>query len=237
MSFARGGERGVDAALRARTVNHLVLDDGREVTGRVTSRVPEAGPPALVRLDGPVLLSRGGVAAGRPFPGEAIVALGDVALPERGAFDVSLASGLRLRGFAVGEGEVLRLEATLGGRALDLPPWAVLVVARSIPSVAGGPADPGAWDGWFGALSSFAAGEGEARARAHKAAALPPALAALYAEVRAIREGGAAARDRLLAIREAARAFADDWLLAREVDELLDEPTTAAGPRPSPSVP
>jgi phenylalanine-4-hydroxylase len=225
-------------------VNHLVLDDGREVTGRVASRVPGHGPAALVRLDGPVLLSRGGAALGRPFPGEAIVALGAGALPERGDFDVSLSSGLRLRGFAVGGGEVLRLGASLAGRPIDVPPWALLAVARSIPSVAGGPADPGAWDGWFGALSSFAAGEGEARARAHKAAALPPALAGLYAEVRARREGGAAVRDRLLAIREAAAAFADDWLLVREVDELLGAPvgkelavTTAGDRRPSPGAP
>ena len=229
MSFVCGGEHGLDAAIRARTVNHVVLDGGREVTGRVSERIPAHGPAALARLDGPVLLSRSGVAEGRPFLGEAILALGEGALPERGPFDVALASGLRLRGFAVGGAEVLRLEATLAGRPLDVPPWALLVLAPSIRSVAGGPAAPAAWDGWFGALSSFAAGEGEARARAHKAAALPPALAALYAEVRAMRERGAAARDRLLAIREAAAAFRDDWLLAREVDELLAAAPAGAG--------
>ena len=231
MSFVRGGEHGVDAAIRARTVSHLVLEGGGEVTGRVTARIPSAGAAALVRLAGPLLRSRGGVAEGRPFLGEGLVALGEGALPERGPFDVALASGLRLRGFAVGGGEALRLEATLAGAPLDVPPWAVLAVTPSIPSVRGGPADPGAWDGWLGALSTFAAGEGEARARAHKAAALPAGLAALYAEVRAIRGRGAGARDRLLAIREAAATFRDDWLLAREVDELL---TTAGGSRGSP---
>ena len=231
MSFARGGEHGIDAAIRARTVNHLVLAGGREVTGRVSARIPTGGPAALVRLEGPILRSRGGVGEGGPFPGEGLVALGEGALPERGPFDVAFASGLRLRGFAVGGGEVLRLEATLAGAPLDVPPWAVLAVARSVPSVRGGPADPGTWDGWFGALSTFAAGEGEARARAHKATALPPPLAALYAEVRAFRGSGAAARDRLLAIRAAARAFEDDWLLAREVEELLgaERPDERAG--------
>jgi phenylalanine-4-hydroxylase len=234
MAYARGGDLGVDVAIRARTVNHLVLDGGREVTGRVSSRIPARGPTVLARLDGPVLLSRGGSAEGRPFLGEAIVALGDGALPDHGDFDVTLASGLRLRGFAAGGGEVLRLVATLAGRPLEVPPWALVAISRSVRSVAGGPADPAAWDGWFGALSTFAEGEGEARARAHKAAALPPALAALYAEVRAIRGGGAPSRDRLLALREAAARHADEWLLRAEVDELV---RTADDSRPAPPAP
>jgi phenylalanine-4-hydroxylase len=221
LSWRRGGAHGVGVAQAARTVNHLVLDGGRELTGRVIGREPAQGALALVRLAGPVLASRGGVAPGRPFAGEAVVVLGEGAPPDRGAFDLVVAPGLRVSGFAVGEGEVLRLRVTLGGRPLDVPPWALLAVTPSIPSVAGGPADPGAWDRWFGALSSFAEGEGEARARAHKAAALPPALAALYAEVRRLRERGEAAAERLLAIREAAAAFPDDWLLRVEVDELL----------------
>jgi len=191
------------------------------VTGRVAERVPAAGPPALARIAGPVLLSRGGVASGRPFLGDAVVALGGGALPERGPFDLALASGLRLSGVAIGGGEVLRLRGTLRGTPLDLPPWAILAVTPSLPSVAGGPADPGAWDRWFGELSTFAAGDGEARARAHKAASLPPRLAALYSEVRALRERGGASPARLLAIRAEAEGFPDDWLLRTEVDELL----------------
>jgi phenylalanine-4-hydroxylase len=228
LSFRAGGEHGVDVAIAARTVNHLVLSSGAEVTGRVVARVPERGPAALVRVAGPVLLSRGRVASGKPFPGDALVALGDGAVPDRGPFDVTLGSGVRLRGFAVGGGEVLRLEATLGGRALDVPPWAILAVAARIPSVAGGPADPGAWDRWFGELSSFAAGDAEARARARKAAALPPGLAALYAEVRRLREDGQGTPARLVAIRDAATAYPDDWLLRAEVDELLGAPVPGA---------
>jgi phenylalanine-4-hydroxylase len=236
LSFARGGDEGLDAAIRARTVNHLVLDGGREVTGRVVERLPAApaaasGTSTLVaRLAGPVLASRGGMAAGRPFPGDAVVLFGEGVLPERGPFDVRLGSGLRVSGFAAGGGEVLRLEVELGGRRLDLPPWALLFVARALPSVAGGPADPAAWDRWFGELSAFAAGEGEERARAHKAAALPPPLAALYTEVRRSRERGEATRERLLAIRAAAERFRDDWLLRAEVDELL-------APAPAPAEP
>jgi len=221
LSWKRGGAQGLDVAIRARTVNHVALEGGVEVTGRVAERVPAAGPPALARIAGPVLLSRGGVASGRPFLGDAVVALGGGALPERGPFDLALASGLRLSGVAIGGGEVLRLRGTLRGAPLDLPPWAILAVTPSLPSVAGGPADPGAWDRWFGELSTFAAGDGEARARAHKAASLPPRLAALYSEVRALRERGGAPPARLLAIRAEAEGFPDDWLLRTEVDELL----------------
>jgi phenylalanine-4-hydroxylase len=76
-------------------------------------------------------------------------------------------------------------------------------------------------------MQSFTAGEGEARARAHKASALAPRLAALYAEVRRAREEGTPAPARLRALREAAAAFPDEWLLHGELDEL------AAGPAPA----
>jgi phenylalanine-4-hydroxylase len=132
----------------------------------------------------------------------------------------------------VGDGEVLRLAGELAGRPLDLPPWALLFLSRTLPSVGGGPADPAAWDRWFGELSSFTAGEGEARARARKAAALPPGLAALYAEVRRLRESGTATGERLLALREAAEQYRDDWLLRAEVDELL-APGAAVGTAPA----
>jgi len=233
LSWRRGGDGGLDEAIRARTVNHLVLTGGRELSGAVAARVPSASPvapglaTALARLAGPVLVSRGGVAEGKPWPGEAVVAFGEGSLPERGAFDVALASGLALSGFAVGGGEVVHLEGRMEGRRLALPSWALLFLSRDLRSVGGGPADPGAWDRWFGELSSFATGDGETRARAHRAAALAPGLAALYAEVRRLRERGEASRGRLLAIRDAAARYADDWLLRVEVDELLagaDEP-------------
>ncbi len=231
LSWKRGGDAGLDEAIRARTVNHLVLSGGRELSGKVVERIPAPGPvapglaSALARLVGPVLVSRGGEAEKRPWPGEAVVAFGADGVPEHGAFELTLPSGLRLRGFAVGEGEVVHLEGDLAGRALELPSWALLFASRDLGSVAGGPADPAAWDRWFGELSSFTRGDGEARARARKAAALSPRLAALYAEVRSLRERGEGTRERLLAIREAASKLADEWLLAAEVEELLQERT------------
>jgi phenylalanine-4-hydroxylase len=227
LSWRRGGDRGLAEALRARSVNHLVLSGDRELSGRVVERLPSTGEVApglatvLARLEGPVLVSRRGKAVGKPWPGEVVVAFGQASLPDRGAFAVSLPGGLALRGFAVGGGEVVDLRGTLAGQPIPLPSWALLFLSDRLPSVAGGPADPEAWDRWFGELSSFTEGDGEARARATKAAALPPALAALYEEVRRMRESGALSRERLLAIREATRSHAGDWLLAAEVDELL----------------
>jgi phenylalanine-4-hydroxylase len=233
LSWRRGGDAGLDEAIRARTVNHLVLSGGRELSGTVVARVAAPAPvapgleTALARVAGPALASRGGIARGKPWPGEVVVAFGAGELPERGAFELALASGLELSGFAVGGGEVVRLEGRLGGRRLELPSWALLLLSSELASVAGGPADPETWDRWFGELSSFTAGDGEASARARKASALPPRLGALYAEVRRMRESGERSPDRLLSIREAAAEFPDDWLLAAEVDELL---SPAAGP-------
>lgn len=227
LAWKRGGDHGLGEAIRAGTVNHLVLSDGREVTGRVVQAIPSPRPvaeglsTALARLEGPVLVSRGGKALGEPGTAPALVAFGEGTLPERGPFTLALASGLELRGFAMGGGEVLNLRGTLDGRALELPTVAWLFVSPGLPSVAGGPADPEAWDAWFGELNAFSEGEGEVRAREKKAAALHPSLAALYREVRAMREGRAAcSAERLEQLARAASDFPNDWLLRTEVEEL-----------------
>ena len=94
LGWRRGGDHGLEEALRARTVNHLVLDGGLELTGRVVARIPargELGPglaTALARVEGPVQISRQGHAEGGPWPGEALVAFGSGALPQRGAFSL-----------------------------------------------------------------------------------------------------------------------------------------------------
>ena len=226
LSWKRGGDHGLTEALRAGTVNHLVLSDGREVTGRVTELVPGTRPvaegltTALVRLEGPGLASRQGRAEGKPWPGPALVAFGAGHLPEHGTFEVSLASGLKLQGFAAGGGEVLHLRGELEGRPVALPLVARLFLSEGLPSVAGGPADPGTWDRWFGEMSSAAEGEDEARARENKAHALNPSLAALYREVRSLRESRTFRSDRLEQLARAATAFPEDWLLRAEVDEL-----------------
>lgn len=227
LSWRRGGDHGLDEALRARTVNHLVLSGGAELSGRVAERIPAPAPvapglaTALARLEGPVLRSHGGVSEGKPWQGQVLVAFGRARLPDRGAFDVAFDCGLRLRGFAVGGGEAVNVSGELAGRRLELPSWALVFTSEELRSVAGGPADPGGWDRWFGELGSFTEGEGEARARAAKAAALPAALAELYAEVRRMRERGSLDARRLAELRAAAACFPEDWLLAAEVDELL----------------
>jgi phenylalanine-4-hydroxylase len=233
MAWKRGGDFGLEEALRARTLNHLVLADGLELSGRVAELF--RGKPlaadlatALARVEGPLFFSREGRAEGAPWAGEALVAFGNGALPDRGPFSLALASGLFLTGYKVGEHEVINLRAHLDGRPLDVPSWALLFVSAALPSVAGGPADPGAWDAWFGAQNAFAEGEAEAEARARKAEALPTALAAAYEGVRAMRLAGAPAPETLADIARLARE-ADDWLLLEEAQELLQP---LAGARP-----
>lgn len=227
LAWKRGGDFGLEVAREARTVNHLVLADGREVTGRVRESVVAPGPvapgltSALVRMEGPIIVSRSGKSDGaRPWNGEALVVFGAGSLPERGPFKLSLSSGLELEGFAAGGGEVLALRARLGGKVLHVPAVTKLFLTPHLPSVAGGPADPETWDRWFGELEAFAAGDGEEQARARKSMALHPSLAALYREVRTLRESGKARPERLSQIAAAATDFQDDWLLRTEVDEL-----------------
>jgi len=226
LGWRRGGDHGLEEALRARTVNHLVLDDGLELTGKVVARIPARGElmpglsTALARIEGPVQLSRHGQAGQRPWPGEALVAFGSGRLPHRGAFSLDLPSGLFLTGFRVGEHEVINLRGHQDGRPLDLPSWALLFLSGSLPSVAGGPADPGAWDAWFGDPSALAEGEAEAQARDRKAQALPNDLAALYVEARSLREGGRIDEERLRRLGGHAAQHPEEWLLQAELAEL-----------------
>src|SRR5512140_2883354 len=59
LSWRHGGDAGLDEAIRARTVNHLALSGGRELSGTVVERVPAERPvapglaTALARLAGP----------------------------------------------------------------------------------------------------------------------------------------------------------------------------------------
>ena len=226
LAFRVGGDHGLEEALRAGTVNHLALSSGLAVSGRVSGLVQgerPAGPglsTALVRIDGPVLLSRRGVADGPPFDGPALVALGTDAPVPPGRFRIGLPGGLSLSGLSIDGQEVQDLRAWMGGRPLEVPTGARLLLARAVPSVAGGPADPGAWDHSSGARAALTEGDGEARARARKAAALPSGLAVLYAGVRGLRESGRPDPAELDRLRSAAARFPEEWLLQGEIEEL-----------------
>jgi len=233
LAWKRGGDYGLEEARRARTVNHLILDDGREVTGRVARLVP--GPARgrgldtlLAVLEGPALVSREGRSLlAEPWPGCALVAFGAGPREEGpGPFRLRLPGGLELTGTRVDAFRVERLEGRHQGRPLDLPASALLCLCESLPSVVGGPGDPGAWDRWFGAQDAFAAGEAEVLARRRKAEALAPRLGDLYREVARMRQGGHPDPARLLAIRDELGQFPQDWLLRQEVGELLDRPAT-----------
>jgi phenylalanine-4-hydroxylase len=226
LSWRRGGDSGLEEAIRARTVNHLVLDGGLELTGKVVARSPARGQlssslsTALARLEGPIQISQNGRAVDRPWSGEALVAFGSGALPSRGAFSLDLPSGLFLTGFRVDEHEVINLRGHQDGRPLDLPSWALLFLSAGLPSVVGGPADPDAWDAWLGDHSSQAEGEAEAQARSRKAVALLPEVAALYLETRTLREGGQVNPDSLGSLKSRALNHPSEWLLQAEVAEL-----------------
>ncbi|HJW09864.1 MAG TPA: hypothetical protein VJ483_09535, partial [Holophagaceae bacterium] len=122
-----------------------------------------------------------------------------------------------------GDAVVLFGDPSLHDASLDYREGGRTLVFQSeaLPSVAGGPADPEAWDEAFGGLNAFSEGDAEARARAAKAEALDPGLAALYAEVRAMREAGHADPARLEAILATLKQHPQDWLLKEEVLELM----------------
>ena len=224
LAWQRGGDFGLNEALRARTVNHLVLSDGLEVSGKVIelingSDINTGLSVSLARLEGPILLSRDGHALQRPWSGEALVAFGKAELPSGGAFEVKLESGLVITGFMVGAQEAINVRAWQDGKLLDVPSGALFIISEGLPSVAGGPADPGDWDRWFGEQNAFAEGDAEAEARARKAEALSPRLAGLYSAVKAMRETGNPDASSLQAWLVEAK---EDWLLTAEIKELLD---------------
>jgi phenylalanine-4-hydroxylase len=232
LAWKRGGDDGLAEARRARTVNHLVLADGTEVSG-VVEAVHEGIRPAgaglataLAVVGGPTLLSRGGKALGAASDLPVVVAFGDARVPRDGSFCVRFASGLTLSG-RIAEGVASEVRAAIGSQELAVPDRAVVLASPALPSVAGGPGDPGAWDWRFG--EPVPDSEAEARARAHKASALPAALAALYREVRALRESGRADRARLEALTAAMARFPDEWLLRDEIEELSVQSERHAG--------
>jgi phenylalanine-4-hydroxylase len=225
LAWRRGGDYGLEEALRARTVNHLVLADGTEVTGRVARlfRSAGGGEPQRTRLallEGPCLVSRQGKASGAPWAGDLLVAFGPDPLPDPGPLRLEGPDFL-LTGRLEPQGLLLEPGGSFQGEALALPDRLLCFTSQGLPSVAGGPADPEAWDQAFGDADPLAVGEAEAQVRRRKAQALPPALASLYQELRRMREEGAPCRERLAAILDQARAFPGDWLLRREAEELM----------------
>jgi phenylalanine-4-hydroxylase len=208
-------------------VNHLMLDGRLEVTGRVERWIP--GPPRakglsaqLAVLAGPVMVSRDGLSLQpEPYAGSALVAFGPARPLPNGSFTLDLADGLRLSGIRVGEHEVRQLRGSRHGQPLDLPGSTLLLMSEGLPGVAGGPADPEAWDRWFGEQDAFSAGEAEQLARRRKAEALPARLGELYLEVSRMREPGPIVPGRLREILEDLDQYPEDWLLRHEVGELL----------------
>jgi phenylalanine-4-hydroxylase len=230
LAWKRGGDLGLSRALEARTVNHVRLADGLEVSGVVRTvergerRATASVESAFAVVGGPSMLSRVGRALADPFELPAVVAFGPATTFRPGPLELALPSGLVLSGrvqsdVASSVCGAVDLRARIGSRELPIPPRALLTVAEGLPSVAGGAADAGAWDRSFGSPSVES--DGEARARAHKAEALAAPLAAMYREVRQQRESGRIDLERLEVIAAQARGHVDDWLLRTEIAELL----------------
>jgi phenylalanine-4-hydroxylase len=227
LACARGGDSALEEALRARTVNHLTLSGGLEVTGQVARllRAGPEGPVLLAVLEGPGMLSRRGIALGEAWQGPALVLLACQA-PPPGPFSLDLPGGGSLQGLALGDHQATGLRGFLQGRQVELPGQARLFGGQ-VAGVAGGPGDPERWDRWFGRDEALAAErEAENRARQRKAQALPLSLAALYTEVRRMRQTGPLDPGRLAQIREELREHPQDWLLQCEIQELLGPSAT-----------
>lgn len=231
LAYIRGGDYGLDEALRSRAVNHLVLRQRGGETIELTGEVREVhrsgkdtGPgltASVVELVGTTMISAGGKCTEIPKRVDAVVLIGSERLPLRGRFSMRLASGVEASGYVVEGHEVVDFRVWLHGRPVAVSTWAYVVVAEAIPSVAGGPADPQRWDEYFGALDSFTAGNSETIARQRKAEELPRELAALYSEVREMRRNKKTDRKRLGEIVETSKRFGDEPLLREEIDELL----------------
>jgi len=232
LAWKRGGDYGLEQALQARTVNHLILEGGLEVTGRVARWLAGAPRAAgwsalLAFLEGPVLVSRAGRSQQpAPWPGPALVAFGPEPEPGPGPFTLRLAGGLSLSGVRLDGHRVAELRGRFQDRPLDLPAEAQLFQSPGLPGVAGGPGDPETWDRWFGSQDACADREAEQLARRRKAEALPAGLAALYLEVAAMRASGRTDPGRLLRIRQELGQYPEDWLLLHEVGELQDRLAT-----------
>jgi phenylalanine-4-hydroxylase len=229
LSCTRGGDVGLDEALRSCTVNHLVIETATKETFELTGEVVrlhrlglETGPAlttSAIELSGPTMVSQGCISSRGPQRMAAVVLVGEERLPTRGRFSVRFASGLVAQGFAVGHHEVIDFSVTHQGQKLHLPTWATVLVAAKIPSVAGAAADPAAWDKAFGQLDSFTSGDAEAKARANRTRELSSQLASMYTEVRTMREQQTLDRARLLEISKLAPS---ESLLQSEVSELLN---------------
>lgn len=229
LAWVRGGDFGLDEALRSHTVNHLVLKkptgDLLELSGEVNvvhRFGRETGPnltAAVIELGGPVMLSKQGKVTEGPRKNNAVVLVGTEKLPARGHFSFTLKSGVEVSGFVVEGHEVIDFAAWYAGQPLPVPTWAYVAIAQSIPSVAGGPADPATWDKHFGQLDSFTAGTSEALARTRKAEQLGAPVAQAYREVAKMREAKSPDAKKLETLR---KDFKDEALLVDEIVELLE---------------
>jgi phenylalanine-4-hydroxylase len=248
MAFRRGGLAGIERAIASGNVATCELDSGVQVSGTIASAADHEGAPVYVRTTGPTALA----VAGRELPGHgkgyhadgfgtpvgrplrARRALADstdsdlAALGLRPGRDGSLEfpGGVHLEGRlervtrAAGKVALLTFSAcrvTRAGALLFDPSWGAydMAVGEEVVSVFQGAADKDAYE-----QVSFVPQERTVKVEADAAAR---SLRALYATVRAVRDGREPLA-RLAGVVDTLRAeHPSDWLLPLEVLELLEK--------------
>ena len=246
MAYRRGGLEGLGKAIASANVATVVYSSGLQLSGTVTEAIGEEGEPVYVRTGGPSALA----VAGRELPGHgkgyhadgfgspigrplgARLPLdecsdGDLALMglragHEGRIEFPHGVGVsgRLERVTRANGKIVLLtfsECTVarGAHVLFDPAWGTydMAVGDRIVSVFQGAADKDAYD-----QVSFVPHERTIKVEANAATR---SLQALYATVRAVRDGGAPlTRLRDVAAELKAR-HPHDWLLPLEILEIL----------------
>jgi phenylalanine-4-hydroxylase len=233
LSYHKGGLYGLEQALRSRTVTTTVLDSGIAVSGKL---IAHEGLD-FIKFEGPVQIAVGnhelpgqgtaqhpqGFSSPLGLPSDTDLGRRGLEKGQRGLLE--LANGFKVEGVLADvvrhEGKLVLLKwrdctVTRGGQRYFEPAWGDfdMLVGRTVTSVYGGPAhrerygtnDVGNATTTPGRTSPFTDAEKQ--------------IFKLYAEARAIRDGG----DRKAAPAFAAkvqREAAGEWLLRLESIELL----------------
>lgn len=230
LAYRRGGNYGLDEAVRAEYPVTVELDMGIQIAGQLASYLKDArGEAAYLKFAGPCQIARddvelegqgtgrhpqgfgapvGAIKGGRPrfVPGETV--------------HLEYESGVVVDGKVVRsvDGDIVTLAdctVTYGSENLYKPEWGEydLVLGSRVESVAGGAAD----------RAKYASAD-TAKYRARKpASTLTPEtkpLCTLYAWVRRLREEGGDLGELQAVLAELDAKFPDDWLLRLEILEL-----------------
>jgi phenylalanine-4-hydroxylase len=235
MAYRLGGAKGLDRAIKAKTVTTTVLDSGAQISGKLTKyRLGRGGEIAYLFFDGPCQLAHGD----RELDGQGPAAHAQGFSTPLGKFKqtapgrLEFESGVVLEGKPIGEekrdGRTLVMSFTdctirWGAETLYQPEWGRfdLACGARVTSVFGGPADRG---NYYRATGGFQQDPRQPKTNLTEA---NRGLNELYARVRALRESsppaGRLATELARIWNELSTQYPHDWLLAFELLELARE--------------